>query len=93
MIMIMDGGLKSIDKCLYESATIDGAGKLKQAMVVSMPCLKPKIGPSVVITIFTTFQTFDVIGHLARPEVGAVLVTPDGVELPVKAQGWKEDED
>lgn len=38
------------------------------------------------------FQTFDVIGHLAKPEVGAVVVTPDGVELPVKAQGWKDDE-
>ena len=25
------------------------------------------------------FQTFDIIGHLAQPEVGAVLVTPDGV--------------
>ena len=36
------------------------------------------------------FQTFDIIGHLAQPEVGAVLVTPDGVELPVKAQGWQE---
>lgn len=35
------------------------------------------------------FQTFDIIGHLARPEVGAALVTPDGVELPLKAQGWK----
>lgn len=34
------------------------------------------------------FQTFDVIGHLAKPEVGAVVVTPDGVELPLKAQGW-----
>ena len=34
------------------------------------------------------FQTFDIIGHLARPEVGAVVVTPDGVELPMKAQGW-----
>lgn len=34
------------------------------------------------------FQTYDIIGHLALPEVGAVLVTPDGVELPVKAQGW-----
>lgn len=22
-------------------------------------------------------------------EVGAALVTPDGVELPMKAQGWK----
>ena len=36
------------------------------------------------------FQTFDIIGHLAKPEVGAALVTPDGVELPMKAQGWKE---
>ena len=34
------------------------------------------------------FQTFDIIGHLAKPEVGAALVTPDGVELPLKAQGW-----
>ena len=34
------------------------------------------------------FQTLDIIGHLAKPEVGAAMVTPDGVELPVKAQGW-----
>jgi thiamine-monophosphate kinase len=37
------------------------------------------------------FQTFDIIGHLAKPEVGAVIVTPDGVELPMKAQGWNND--
>ena len=37
------------------------------------------------------FQTFDVIGHLAKPEVGACVVTPDGVELPMKAQGWNND--
>ena len=36
------------------------------------------------------FQTFDIIGHLAQPEAGTVLVTPEGVEFPVKAQGWKE---
>ena len=36
------------------------------------------------------FQTFDIIGHLARPDVGAVIVTPDGAELPIKAQGWNE---
>jgi len=39
------------------------------------------------------FQTFDIIGHLALPEVGTVLVTPDGVELPMKAQGWPEPEE
>lgn len=36
----------------------------------------------------TDFQTFDIIGHLARPETGAVLVSPDGLEHPVSAQGW-----
>lgn len=36
------------------------------------------------------FQTFDIIGHLALPEVGTVLVTPDGVELPLRSQGWKD---
>lgn len=34
------------------------------------------------------FQEFDVIGHLARPEVGASLVTPDGAELEIKAPGF-----
>lgn len=38
------------------------------------------------------FQTFDIIGHLAQPEAGTILVTPEGVELPVKAQGWREAE-
>ena len=39
------------------------------------------------------FQTFSIIGHLAQDEVGAVLVTTDGAELPLRAQGWKEAED
>ena len=36
------------------------------------------------------FQTFDIIGHLAEPDAGEVLVTPDGVELPLRAQGWSD---
>lgn len=34
------------------------------------------------------FPDFEIIGHLARPEVGTVLVSPDGLEYPVSAQGW-----
>lgn len=36
----------------------------------------------------TNFQTFDIIGHLAQSNVGSVLVTPDGLEHPLSAQGW-----
>ena len=35
------------------------------------------------------FQVFDIIGHLALPEAGAVLVTPDGLEHQISAPGWK----
>ncbi len=38
------------------------------------------------------FQTFDIIGHLAQPSAGTVLVTPEGLEFPVKAQGWPEND-
>ena len=38
------------------------------------------------------FQTFEVIGHLARPDVGVVIVTPEGAELPIHAHGWPEEE-
>ena len=37
------------------------------------------------------FQTFGIIGHLAREDAGTVLVTPDGVELPLRAQGWADE--
>lgn len=36
------------------------------------------------------FQAFDIIGHMAREDVGAVMVTPDGLELPLRAQGWND---
>lgn len=38
------------------------------------------------------FKTFEVIGHLAQPEVGAVLVSPDGLEHPISAPGWPLEE-
>ena len=28
------------------------------------------------------------IGYITKPELGAAMVTRDGQELPIKAQGW-----
>lgn len=38
------------------------------------------------------FPTFEAVGHLALPEVGTVLVTPEGAELQLRAQGWNEED-
>ena len=33
-----------------------------------------------------------IIGHITRPDLGAALITRDGQEFLLKAQGWKEEE-
>lgn len=44
-------------------------------------------------TFAREFKTFEVIGHMAKPEVGAVLVSPDGLEHPISAPGWSSAEE
>ncbi|MBE6230042.1 MAG: thiamine-phosphate kinase [Bacteroidales bacterium] len=34
------------------------------------------------------FPNVDIIGHLCKPEAGALLVTPEGAEIPIQAQGF-----
>ena len=29
-----------------------------------------------------------VIGHITKPSIGAALITRDGAEIPIRAQGW-----
>ena len=38
------------------------------------------------------FQDYDIIGHLAQSDVGAMMVTPEGVEIPIRAQGYSAKE-
>lgn len=61
MIMIMDGAMQSIDKAYYEAAEMESASKLKQATMITIPLIRPAIGPAVIITLFTTFKQFDIV--------------------------------
>ena len=70
MLTIMDGALQSVDSSYYESARLDGANWLKQAWYITIPAIRPIIGPAVVITIFTTFKQFDVIYLLTQQSGG-----------------------
>ncbi|MCL1965388.1 MAG: sugar ABC transporter permease [Firmicutes bacterium] len=70
MIMIMDGALQSVDKSFQESALIDGANWLTRQTAVTLPSIRPIIGPAVIITVFTTFKQFDVV-YLLIQQTGA----------------------
>jgi len=51
-------GLKGIPTSLYEAATIDGAGRVRQFWNVTLPMLSPLIFYNVVMGIIGSFQVF-----------------------------------
>lgn len=66
MIMMIDGALKSIDASLYESAVMEGAGFWQKSIYITLPCIRPIIAPSAIMTAFTTFKQFDIIYLLTK---------------------------
>lgn len=58
-MVIFLAGLQVISKDLYEAASIDGAGKIKQFFFITIPQLKPVFIFTVVISTISTLQLFD----------------------------------
>ncbi len=52
-------GLKSIPSTLYEAASVDGAGPIRQFVSVTIPQLTPYIFFNLVMGLIGTFQIFD----------------------------------
>nr|ACF98184.1 putative sugar ABC transporter permease [uncultured bacterium 1114] len=57
-MLIFLAGLKDIPKELYEAASLDGAGRFKSFLHVTLPLMTPVIFLNVVVAIIYSFQTF-----------------------------------
>ena len=57
-MLIFLGGLQSVDRALYESASIDGAGALRRFMHVTMPQISPVFFFNLVMGMIGAFQIF-----------------------------------
>jgi multiple sugar transport system permease protein len=58
MILILTG-LTTIPAEIYESANIDGAGKLRQLFAITIPMIKPAIMSVLTLGFVYTFKVFD----------------------------------
>ncbi|WP_372637013.1 carbohydrate ABC transporter permease [Cohnella sp.] len=58
VMIIFLAGLKQIPTELYEAATVDGAGKVRQFARITMPLLTPVLFFNLTITLIQSFQTF-----------------------------------
>ena len=67
-----------MDRSLYESARLDGAGFWRQTASITIPAIRPVIAPAAVMTTFITFKQFDIIYLLTQQRgymTGATLNT------------------
>lgn len=58
--LILLAGLQSIDKSLYEAATVDGANAWQRFWSITLPLLRPAIAVALIFRTLTAIQTFDI---------------------------------
>ena len=66
MISTIDGALQSVDRNLYESSKLDGAGFWTSVRSITIPAIWPIVAPAAVMTTFITFKQFDIIYLLTQ---------------------------
>ncbi|MGF9694312.1 sugar ABC transporter permease [Rhizobium sp. 0TCS1.26] len=60
MALIILAGLQTIPRSLYEAADVDGAGRIRQFVEITLPLLKPAIVVALIFRTITALQTFDI---------------------------------
>ncbi|TJY43500.1 sugar ABC transporter permease [Cohnella pontilimi] len=55
------GGLQTIDSQMYEAATIDGAGKIRQFFSITIPSISTVISITVLLSTIWTFNSFEIV--------------------------------
>jgi xylobiose transport system permease protein len=64
--LLYQGGARAIPEVIYQAASIDGAGRVRQFFSITLPLLKNTIVTSTILMIVGTFTTFDLILILTR---------------------------
>lgn len=60
-MILISTGLTTIPSELYESASIDGAGKLQSFFKITLPLLRPTIESVLILGFIYTFKVFDLV--------------------------------
>lgn len=59
--LILLGGLQTIDRDIYDAASIDGATPVRTFFSITLPMIKPMLGVSLIWVSYISFSTFDIV--------------------------------
>lgn len=74
--LLLLAGLQVIPEELYEAATVDGASRIRQFLVITLPLLRPAIAVALIFRSLDALRAFDVFYVLfgARPDTQTMAV-------------------
>jgi multiple sugar transport system permease protein len=61
MALLILAGLQMVDQSIYESASVDGASKLRQFFSITLPMIKPTILVALLFRTLDSFRVFDLV--------------------------------
>jgi multiple sugar transport system permease protein len=65
-MIILGAGLQAIPKELYEASALDGAGRVRQFVHITVPLLTPSIFFVTILSVIAALQMFDLIFVMLR---------------------------
>jgi raffinose/stachyose/melibiose transport system permease protein len=75
-VTLFFAGLQQIPSTLYDAAAVDGAGRWREFLAVTLPGLKGPITVAVTVTVISALRTFDLVFVTTRGGPGTETVVP-----------------
>jgi raffinose/stachyose/melibiose transport system permease protein len=78
--MLLLTGMSKIDSSLYDAASIDGAGPVRQFLAVTLPGLRQEIGVCLTVTVIAALASFDIV-YISTGGGPGLQTTVPGLEI------------
>ncbi len=88
MALLLLAGLQIIDKVLYESAKIDGAGPVKTFFRITLPLLKPSLLVALLFRTLDAFRVYDLIAVLTGGAQGTETLSIYAYKLMIAQNNY-----
>ena len=78
--LLLTSGISKIDSQLYDAARVDGAGRVREFLAVTLPGVYREIGVCVIVTMIGALASFDIVFITTRGGPGRETLVP-GVQI------------
>ena len=78
--LLLSAGMAKIEPDLYDAAKVDGAGRFREFLAVTLPGIRREVGICVIVTVIAALASFDIVFITTQGGPGRETLVP-GVQI------------